>query len=121
ALATIERHGGSKDQVLVFLERGLILHYADRWRESNEAFAAAERLADELYTKSVSEGAFSLLANDGAISYRARPYELAMVPYYKALNYAYLGLRDEAQVEARRASLQMARYVDATLGGIRAE
>lgn len=121
ALATIERHGGSKDQVLVFLERGLILHYADRWRASNEAFAAAERLADELYTKSVSEGAFSLLANDGAISYRARPYELAMVPYYKALNYAYLGLRDEAQVEARRASLQMARYVDATLGGIRAE
>lgn len=119
ALATVEKQAGGKDRLLYFLERGLILHYADRWRESNEAFAAAERLSDDLYTKSVSEGAFSLVANDNAISYRARPYELAMVPYFKALNYAYLGERDGAQVEARRGSLQMSRYVDATLGGIR--
>ena len=121
ALATVEKQAGSKDQVLYFLERGLILHYADRWRESNEAFAAAERLSDDLYTKSVSEGVFSLVSNDNAISYRARPFELAMVPYYKALNYIYLGERGEAQVEARRASLQQARYIDATLDGVRVQ
>jgi len=63
----------------------------------------------------------SLLSNDNAISYRARPFEMAMVPYYKALNYIYLGLPDEAQVEARRASLLMSKYVDASLGGIREE
>lgn len=119
ALATVEKQAGSKDQVLYFLERGLILHYADRWRESNEAFAAAERLSDDLYTRSISEGAFSLVSNDNAISYRARPFELAMVPYYKALNYVYLGERGEAQVEARRASLQQAKYIDATLNLVR--
>jgi hypothetical protein len=119
ALATIEKETGSKDQLLYFLERGMVLHYADRWRESNEAFAAAERLSDDLYTKSISEGALSLVSNDNAISYRARPFELAMVPYYKALNYIALGERNEAQVEARRSSLQQAKYVDATLDGLR--
>ena len=121
ALQTVEDKTGSKDQLLYFLERGIILHYADRWTESNTSFAAAERLSDDLYTKSISEGAFSLISNDNAISYRARPFELAMVPYFKGLNYIYLGDREEAQVEARRASLQMSKYVDATLGGIREE
>lgn len=121
ALETIEEESGSKDRLLYYLERGLILHYADRFAESNESFAAAERTADELYTKSISEGAFSLFSNDNAISYRARPFEMAMVPYYKGLNYIYLGQRNEAQVEARRASQLMSKYVDATLDGLREE
>ncbi len=121
ALDTVEKESGSKDRLLYFLERGLILHYADRFAESNEAFAAAERTADNLYTKSISEGAFSLFSNDNAISYRARPFEMAMVPYFKGLNYIYLGDREAAQVEARRASLQVAKYVDATLDGLREE
>ena len=41
ALATVEKESGSKDRLLYYLERGLILHYADRYAESNEAFAAA--------------------------------------------------------------------------------
>ncbi len=121
ALATVEAESGSKDRLLYFLERGLILHFAGRYSESNMEFSSAERLAEDLYTKSISEGALSLLSNDNAISYRARPFEMAMVPYYKALNYIYLGRPDEAQVEARRASLQMSKYVDASLEGIRKE
>ena len=121
ALATVEQEAGSKDRVLYYLERGMILHYAERFAESNEAFAAAERTADDLYTKSISEGALSLISNDNAISYRPRPFEMAMVPYYKGLNYTYLGQRQEAQVEARRASLQLSKYVDATLDGLREE
>lgn len=121
ALATVEKESGSKDRLLYYLERGMILHYAGRYLESNEAFAAADRTADELYTKSISEGVFSLLSNDNAISYRGRPYELAMVPYYKAFNYIYLGERESAQVEARRASLLLSKYIDATLQGVREE
>jgi hypothetical protein len=117
ALAKLESLGG-KDRLLYELERGLVLHYAQRWAESNAALEAAELTADDLYTRSVSEGALSLFTNDTAISYRARPFELAMVPYYRALNYASLGERTGAVVEGRKASLLLARYVDATLGGI---
>jgi len=121
ALTTVEEESGSKDRMLYFLERGLILHFAGRYTESNIEFSSADRLADDLYTKSVSEGALSLISNDNAISYRARPFEMAMVPYYKALNYIYLGDPDGAQVEARRASQLMKKYVDATLGSLRDE
>ena len=121
ALETVESESGSKDRLLYYLERGLILHFAQRYAESNVEFSAAERLADDLYTKSISEGVFSLFSNDNAISYRARPYEMAMVPYYKSLNYIYLGSPDEAQVEARRASLQLSKYVEASLNAVRDE
>jgi hypothetical protein len=121
ALAIVEKESGSKDRVLFYLERGLILHYADRWAESNEAFAAAERTAEELYRSSLTEGALSLITSDAGISYRGRPFELAMVPFYKAFNYIYLEDREAAQVEARRASQLLARYIDATLEGLRAE
>jgi hypothetical protein len=35
---------------------------------------------------------------------------MALVPYYRALNYAYLGQREEAVVEARKAEVQLREY-----------
>ncbi len=105
ALTGIEKAEKGKDRLLNLLERALVLHYADRWDESNVVFEEAEQLAADLYTKSVSEGAFSLLTNDNAIAYRATPYEMALIPYFRALNYVYLDERDEAVVEARKAGL----------------
>ena len=35
ALATVEKESGSKERLLYHLEHGLILHFADRWTESN--------------------------------------------------------------------------------------
>jgi hypothetical protein len=114
ALQTVEENRGSKDKLLYYLERGLILHYAKRWQESNQLLQQAEDLAVDLYTRSISEGVFSLLTNDTAISYRAEPFEMAMIPYYRALNYIYLGEQDEAMVEARKASLYLRQYTDLT-------
>ncbi|MBK9472713.1 MAG: hypothetical protein IPO18_10560 [bacterium] len=119
ALRTIDEHGGGSDQLLSWLERGLVLHYADRYAESNEAFAAAERTAAERFDRSLAEGAISLLTSDANVAYRPRPFEMALVPYYKALNYAWLGQPSEAAVEARSASQMLAKYVDASLGAVR--
>ncbi len=119
ALQTLADGTGGKDRLLYLLERGLVLHYADRYTESNEAFDLAEQLADDLYTKSVSQGALSLITSDESISYRARPFEMAMVPYFRALNYLYLQQPQGAVVEARRAGLLQAKYVEATLAGLR--
>ncbi len=121
ALATIESTREGKDRLLYWLERGLILHYADRYAESNEAFQTAEELAADLYTRSISEGAFSLLTSDETISYRASPQEMAMVPYYRALDYVYLGRREDAVVEARKASLYLRQYVARTQEALGAE
>jgi hypothetical protein len=101
-----------RNQLLAFLETATIHHAAGRWQESNQVFQQAEDLAEDLYTRSVSEGAFSLISNDTTISYRADPHELAMIPYYRAFNYLNLGDVEAAQVEARKASLILARSVE---------
>lgn len=105
ALECIAEASSGDDRLLNLLETGLVLHFADRWEQSNASFAEAEQLAADLYTRSVSEGVFSLVTNDATIAYRATPHEMAMIPYYRALNYIYLGRRDEALVEARKAAL----------------
>jgi len=112
ALKVIEDGAKGHDRLLNLLERALVLHYADRWDESNDVFDEAELLAADLYTRSVSQAVLSMVTSDGAIDYRATPYELAMVPYYRALNYVYLGERDEALVEARKAEIQLREWAD---------
>ena len=112
ALKVIEDGAKGHDRLLNLLERALVLHYADRWDESNDVFDEAELLAADLYTRSVSQAVISMVTSDGAIDYRATPYELAMVPYYRSLNYVYLGKRNAALVEARKAEIQLREWAD---------
>lgn len=116
ALALVDEELGDKDALLADLERGLILHDAGRYEESNAVFTAAERRAKDLEAISLTEGPLSLVTNDLARSYRARPFEMAMIPYYRSLNYLRLGAREGAMVEARKASLLLRDAVDGTLG-----
>jgi hypothetical protein len=116
ALETVEQNRSGRSLLLYWLERGLLLHYADRWQESNDAFQRGEEIAADLYTKSVSQRALSLLTSDAAVDYRAEPFELAMVPYYRVLNYVYLGDREGALVEARKAGLLLRQYTEQDLG-----
>lgn len=100
------------DELQRALQRGLVLHRAGRFTESNAAFEYAEGEADRRLARSVSQAAGSLLVNDRVMSYvPARP-ELAMVPVYRMLNYLALGDRDGALVEARKANAWLERLRD---------
>jgi len=115
ALDLVAAERRSADRLLTLLQRGHVLHYAGRFEESNAAFQQAEDLAADLYTRSVSREAASIITNDLTLEYRAEPFELAMVPYYRAFNYLSLGDPDGAQVEARKATLTLADAVEATV------
>lgn len=104
ALEEFEKQRERKSDLLYLLERGYMFHLAGRWQESNVAFEAAERRFEELYTKSLSRQAISLISSDLALPYRSTPFEMQIVQYYRALNYMALGLPDEALVEARKAN-----------------
>ena len=92
------------DELLRLLHRGLLLHYAGRYEESNEALQRAEAMIDDRFTKSVSRAALSLITNDRNLLWLPNDTERLMVNYYGALNYLALGDLDEAAVEARRLS-----------------
>lgn len=111
AVSEFEKTEGRDDDLLYLLEKGHIMHLAARWDESNDAFDAAERRAEDLYTKSVSREVAAFLTSDLATEYRSAPFELQMVPYYRALNYLATNEPDEALVEARKANSKLAMFL----------
>jgi len=103
ALDVVNEAEESADELLNLLERATILHYADNYTESNIFFEQAEQLAADLHTKSISQNIAAFATNDETVDYTSPLFEMSLIPYYRALNYHYLGLDDEAAVEARKA------------------
>jgi hypothetical protein len=104
AEAQLEKMGfkaQSKDYLLYLLNKGLILHYAGRWQDSNHYFEQAEQKMDEIYRNLLGHAA-ALAINDYLLPYQGEDYEKVIVNYYRALNYVYLGQLDEALVECRK-------------------
>ena len=92
----------SDEDVSALLDQALILQAQDRYVESNAAFEQAERLIEDLYTRSLSKETLALLTSDLALDYRASGFEHAYISYYRAWNYLELGQTDGVLVEARR-------------------
>lgn len=110
ALGKLEKPSGKTNKLLYHLEKGLILHYQGQYEASNVEFERAERLSDQLYTRSVSREIAALLSNDSIVAYRGEEFELALIHYYRAMNYARLGDRQAALVECRKVNLKLENY-----------
>lgn len=98
---------GDKSEVLYNLDLGLLFHYAGQPDSSIPYFFAAEKLIEDLYTKSISQQALSFLTNDNILPYEGEDFEQVMVNVFLALNFAEKGLPDEALVEARKVDLKL--------------
>jgi len=99
---------GKKDRVLFWIDAGLLDYYANNDSLAIKYLALADNAIEELYTKSVSKGAASMLLNDNALDYSGEDYENLYINVFEALSYYREGLADEAQVEIRRLSEKLA-------------
>jgi hypothetical protein len=111
ARARLADAGRGTDDLLFALEDGLLLHYAGDPELSNVRFGFAEPKIDDLYTKSISRAAFSLITSDLVLRFEPRGVESLLVNYYQGLNYLRMWEPEEAWVEWRRlaAKLQYSR------------
>jgi hypothetical protein len=101
----IEEHAeqyGHKNQVLYAMDRAMTLHYAGQYEASNRFLDQAERLIDDLFTRSVTAAASSLLSNDYTLPYEGEDFETVLINVVSALNYVLLDQWDDALVEARK-------------------
>lgn len=96
-----------KDRLVYYLDAGLAYHYADQYDTSNARLAQAELAAEELFTKSISKAALSLVLNDNALEYAGEDHEVLYSNLVSALNYINLGDIENAFVEVRRANLKL--------------
>lgn len=114
AIAQIRKQGGpggslygSQSKLLGHMDLGLLYHFAGMYDSSIIELAKASSIADELFTKSVTNEAVSLLTNDNVRPYRGKPYELTFMRTVQALNYLALGKPDEARVEIRQGQIHL--------------
>ena len=94
------------------MELGLAAHYANEFDISNNAFAIAEVVSEDLYTRRLSTEAAALATNDTMRPYPGSRVERLLIHYYRALNYVYDGYADGALVEARRGLRLIQYYAD---------
>jgi len=97
-----EKEYGTKSRVLYGMDRGMTLHLAGDYQQSNAVLEEAEQEVDRLYTRTVRSETLAFMTNDNALPYEGEPYEQVMINVVKALNYARIGQWQEALVEARR-------------------
>lgn len=102
----------SSDRLLYLLDKGMILHSAKLWKESNAALAEAEKLAPRLDYTSISQEAAALATSDNAKTYVCEDYELLLLNILKAINYAMLEDDEAALVEVRRANDRLKKMVN---------
>ncbi len=91
-----------KDRVLYYLDKGTILHYAGDYQPSNKILEDADQAMEELFTKSISKAALSLMLNDNVLEYDGEIFDNIYVNIFKALNYIHIKKFDDALVEVNR-------------------
>lgn len=102
--ARSEKKYQNKDRFIYFIDAGLAYHYAADFGRSNRKLTQAENAADELFTKSITRAAASMLLNDNVLEYSGEDYEILYTNLFMALNYIANNDFDDAFVETKRAN-----------------
>ncbi|MCL2210621.1 MAG: hypothetical protein FWB95_01730 [Treponema sp.] len=94
-----------RNAILLFLDKGLLEHYAGNYAASSKDLQTAEKLIEEAYTKSISESFFSYIINDYTKEYPGEDFEDIYINVFNALNYYHRGDLEGALVEIRKLSM----------------
>jgi hypothetical protein len=93
-----------KNAIMLFLDKGLLEHYSGNYSASSADLQNAERLIEEAYTKSISEGFFFYIVNDKVKEYLGDDFENIYLNVFNALNYYNTNNIEGALVEIRKLS-----------------
>jgi uncharacterized protein len=102
-----------RNEILRYLELGKVFHLQHLYDSSNYYFNKADLLMEE--KTRVADVSTSVLVNEAVTRYHGEDFERVLVNYYKALNYLYLNLNEDALVEAKRINIRLNELADKQL------
>ena len=102
----------SKNEILLYLDRGMVRHYAGMYADSSLDLQEAEWLIEDAFTKSLSQAAGSYILNDNVKDYSGEDYEDLYVNVFNSLNYYHNNDLEGALVEIRRLNEKLALLAD---------
>jgi len=91
-----------RNSISLFLDLGLLEHYAGNYLASSNALQNAERLIEEAYTRSLTQGFSTYILNDNTRNYPGEDFEDIYINVFNALNYFHRGNIEGALVEIRK-------------------
>ncbi|MDR1307760.1 MAG: hypothetical protein LBK74_09330 [Treponema sp.] len=92
----------SRDQVLYYLDKGMLTHYAGKYEDSSALLEDGEKAIEANFAVSISQEIGTVLLNDRTREYDGEDYEDIYLNAFNALNYYHRNNMDEALVEIRR-------------------
>lgn len=92
----------NNNRLLYLMEKSLILDRLQRKKESRSLLLEADKLADELYSKSISKEALTYVYNESAQEYSGEDYEKVAIHIMLALSFLDENDYNGALVEARK-------------------
>ena len=110
ALQELEKSGTknrSQDRLLWHLEAGTIYDRKGDYQASRKLWFQADRIADDLFTLSISKTLSSLVVNEASTDYDGEDYEVVAIHALLAHQYIALGQLDEARVQARKINTKL--------------
>ncbi len=96
---------GEKNRFLFFFDQALLFHYAGDYDSSARFIGESQQVLEDLFARSVTNEALSLMTNDKARPYRSRRFERMLLYQIAASNYLARRESDDALVEFRKANL----------------
>jgi len=94
-----------KNAIMLFLDKGLLEHYAGDYSASSNSLQEAERLIEDAYTKSITADITSYMVNDNVKEYPGEDFEDIYINVFNALNFYKKGDIDGALVEIRKLTM----------------
>ena len=105
-----------RNELLYCLEKGKVAYLKGDYKLSNELFNKADLLIEDHKVNKVGE-VLGVLANPEKTTYKSEDFEKVAIHYYKAMNYIFLNLYDDALVEAKRINIQLQEINDSYPAG----
>lgn len=110
ALEALEKSSlkeSSNNRLLYLLERAMILDRMEQREKSRNLLIEADKLADKLYTVSVSRSALSFVMNDSSTDYSGEDYEKVAIHTEMALSFVDDSNLESARVQARKINSKL--------------
>lgn len=111
-----EGHFSSRDKLLVFMEKGLILHYTGKYEESVKELLQASELTEQQDIISVSQQTLSLITTEWITEYKGESSERLWIHTYLMMNFLMLYKYESALVEAKKALKILEKHSDPLSG-----
>ncbi|MGA1824097.1 MAG: COG3014 family protein [bacterium] len=107
-----ERSYGINCKLNFLLDSAMISLRCGHYDTSNHYFHEAEKLAEKLWTKSLTKEISSFITNDYILPYDGEDFERALINLFSAINYLMAGNKEGALVECRRLDSLLTAYND---------